>query len=183
MDELWLHQRWRSASLFRGGVSSVIARTTWHLLPAIALATLVSVCCTTTQTVPPSPTVPPSSSGGVVTVTMYYVEAQRVEPWAPDAGGVMPADWETTLRADLTAAGLHPLAVRQQDVRNTLRDPIICTGCPDGFAAAVTFPESDRSVALQRCFVSDVPNFAATVSDSNTPAAKRVNCRPLVAAP
>lgn len=42
---------------------------------------------------------------------MYYLESQRIEPWAPEISGVQPPDWKTTSVRDFNAAGLHPTSV------------------------------------------------------------------------
>lgn len=127
---------------------------------------------------------PPTQSTRVplppsLNVTVYYVEGQRVEPWGPTAGGSFPTDWENRAKQDLAAAGLSPQTLTQRDLRSTITDPIICTGCPSGFILVVVLPSAELATALARCFVTAEPKFDGSATADSKPASLRTDCRPL----
>lgn len=148
---------------------------------ALPLICAVALACTA-STPAPTPTEhvsAPTNSNA----TAYYIESQGVEPWAPTTGGSFPSDWENRAKQDLSAAGLTPQTVAQRDFRSTLRDPIICSGCPSGFVLVVVLPSADVATALARCFVTAEPDFNGPSTAGNKPASTRTDCRPLYPRP
>ncbi len=153
----------------------VIVQHHLETVAVLSLGVLLASGCGSHLPVPsPSPS---------TTVTLYYVQSQRIEPWAPEINGERPAGWTDAVRSDLAAASFHPLSIEQRDLRATVVDPAICSRCPDFFVLAVMFPAGEREAALERCFVADIPDFNASATTTNQTAASRRDCQPFYVEP
>lgn len=113
------------------------------------------------------------------TTVVYYVESQRLEPWAPQLSGTMPQDWEASARDDLARAGLTAHRLEQIDLRAPDLEPAICAACPTGFVLKVELPRAEERAALDRCFVRSLPDFRGPASVEALTAARRTDCKPL----
>lgn len=143
-----------------------------------AILALVTVACSSLTPLPGT-----SASPQIETRPMYYVESQRIEPWAPEISGVQPPDWKTTSLRDFNAVGLHPTSVTQRDFRATVTDLIVCTGCSDGFALEAAMPVDEVALALTLCFVLKPPDFTGSGGPGNLPASRRTDCKPFYRRP
>lgn len=122
--------------------------------------------------------VPPIESAPRDFVPLYYVQSQRVEPWAPEVNGRFRPDWEASARDDLRRAGLTPNGLEQVDLRAPDLHPAMCDRCPSLFVLKMKVPRSQEGLAAARCFMSRVPDFRSGTSDALT-AARRTDCAPL----
>lgn len=121
---------------------------------------------------------PPIESTSGDLVTLYYVQSQRVEPWAAELNGTLRPNWETAAQEDLTRAGLTPSNLAQVDMRALDLAPAVCDRCPSLFVLKVDIPRAQEGVAISRCFVRRV-DFRSTNATESLTAARRTDCSPL----